>query len=192
MMQSKKKIKIDIIIFIIIFIVLIVFCLAPLLTKIFVITKELASKKNMLEALEKQTLALNDFQNNILIYQQNIQKIDKSFVAEEAPVEFIGFLEKLANNYGLEIVLSSVKDVSEKKSNRLTTAFQAVITGDYPVVLVFLKKLEQSPWLIKIDQVNIERVGEKSMAYSQENAKTGQVVLSLGFKAFSNYLGIIQ
>lgn len=179
MMQSKKKIKIDIVIFICVFVVLLIFCLSPILTKIFETTKELTSKKTILDNLEKQTIALQDFQNNSSTYEQNIQKIDKSFVSQEAPVEFIEFLEKLANSQGLKISLSSVRDISEKRGNRLTTVFQATITGDYPTVLVFLEKLEQSPWLIMTDQVSIDKVRDNS----------SYVILSLGFKTFSNYIG---
>lgn len=188
-MKSKKKIKIDIVIFALVFIVLISFCLFPLLSKLFKTTKEITSKKAELKLLENQINALQDFQNNSLAYEQDIQKLNQAFVSSEAPVEFIEFLEKLANSQGLEISLSSVKDASEKKGERLTTVFQATIAGNYPAVLSFLKKLEQSAWLIKIDQVDINRIEDKTKPYGFTTTKAGQVVLKLGFKTFSNYLG---
>lgn len=192
MLTAKQKIKIDAIIFVLVFITLIFFGISPLLSELFKTTKDLSSRKAVLKILENQITALQDFQNNSLAYQQNIQKLDSSFVSDEAPVEFIEFLEKLANNQGLEIALSSVKDASEKKGNRLTTAFQATIVGDYPVVLSFLKKLEQSPWLIKIDQVDINRIEEKAKPFGFSAGNVGQVVLKIGFKTFSNYLGTTQ
>ncbi len=179
-MNSKKKIKVDAIIFSFIFIALIVFGLSPLLSELFKITKELSSRKILLNTLEEQISALQDFQNNSPAYTRDIQKIDNSFVSEEAPIEFIEFLEKLANNQGLKVSLSSVKDASEKKGNRLTTAFEIAVVGDYPVVLSFLKKLEQSSWLMKIDRVDISK------------GKNSQVILGLGLKTFSNYLGTTQ
>ncbi|MDO8524839.1 MAG: hypothetical protein Q7R99_04425 [bacterium] len=189
MTNSKKKIKIDITIFAVIFVALIFFCLSPLLSKLFKTANELTSKKNALKTLENQITALQDFQNNNLAYQQNIQKIGKSFVSNESPVEFIGFLEKLANKYGLGFSLNSVKDVSEKKGNRATTAFQVMVVGDYPAVLIFLKKLEQSPWLIRIDQVDMNRVEDKTKLLGFPTAQDGQVVLKLTLETFSNYLG---
>lgn len=189
-MKSKKKIKIDVAIFVGIFIALIFLCLSPLLSKLFKTTNELANKKNVLTALENQINALQDFQNNSLFYEQNIQKINQVFVSEEAPVEFIGFIEKLANKYGLEIFFPSVRDVSEKNRNRIITSFQTTLTGDYPFVLNFLKKLEQSPWLIKIEQVDMSRVGEKTKIYGSSGVEDGQVSLKLEFKTFSNYLGV--
>ena len=192
MLTAKQKIKIDAIIFVLVFITLIFFGISPLLSELFKTTKDLSSRKAVLKILENQITALQDFQNNSLAYQQNIQKLDSSFVSDEAPVEFIEFLEKLANNQGLEIALSSVKDASEKKGNRLTTAFQATIVGDYSAVLVFLKKIEQSPWLIKIDQVDINRIEEKAKPFGFSAGNVGQVVLKIGFKTFSNYLGTTQ
>ena len=111
-MQSRKKIKVDVAIFVAIFIALLCFFFFPILTKTFERAKEIANKKAMLEALEKQSTALQDFQNNALAYEQSIQKIDSIFVSQDAPVEFIEFLEKLSNKYDFAISLSYSRDVS--------------------------------------------------------------------------------
>jgi hypothetical protein len=179
MADAKKKIKVDVAIFIAVFVALLFLCFSPLLAKLLETTKELANRKALLKSLEEQIAVLQDFQNNNLVYQENIKKLDSSFISSEAPVEFIGFLEELAKKYGLEISLSSVKDTFEKKESRVTTSFQATIIGDYPIALAFLKKLEQSPWLIKVDQVDIDRV-----------EKDSKVTLKLGLKTFSNYLEV--
>jgi len=60
--------------------------------------------------------------------------------------------------------------------------------GSFPKCLAFLKRLEQSPWLIKIDQANMDRVEEKNKPQSFKNLGEGEVVLTLSFKTFSNYL----
>ena len=122
MIESKKKIKIDIAIFTFIFVALIFFCLSPLFSKIFKTTSDLTSKKNTLKNLKDQITALQDFQNNNLTYQEDIQNLNRVFVSTQSPVEFIEFIEKLANNQGLKILLSSVRDVSEKKVNQIGRA----------------------------------------------------------------------
>jgi len=187
MPTSKQKIKIDIAVFAVFLILAIFLGIVPLSRGLSKDSKSLATKKSTLSFLESQIKALNDFQNSSLEYQQKINKLDSSFVSEEAPIEFIKFLEQEAGKQGLKISLSSAGGTSEKKGNRLTIGFQATLTGSFPNVLVFLKKIEQSPWLIKVEQVNIDRIGDKNKPYGAENVQIGQVILSLSFKVFSNY-----
>ncbi|MEK7103822.1 MAG: hypothetical protein AAB842_00280 [Patescibacteria group bacterium] len=188
MPKEKQKIKIDITVFAAFLILAVFLGIVPLSSQLSLDSKNLATKKSTLSFLESQIKTLNDFQNSSLEYQQKISKLNASFVSQEAPIEFIEFLEQEASKQGLKISLSSVGGVSEQKGNRLTMGFRATLIGSFPNVLVFLKKIEQSIWLIKVEQVNIDRMGDKNKPYSPENAQVGQVVLSLSFKAFSSIL----
>jgi len=188
MPTAKQKIKIDVAVFAV-FLALIVFLgIVPLSSQLSSGSKNLAAKKGVLLFLENQIKALNDFQNSDLEYQQKITKLDSSFVSQEAPIEFIEFLEQEAQKQRLKISLSSAAGVSEQKGGRLTMGFMATLTGRFPNVLVFLNKIEKSPWLIKVEQIDIGRVGESNKFYGVEGSSTGQVVLTLSFKTFSNYL----
>lgn len=188
MPKEKQKIKIDIAVFVA-FLTLAVFLgIVPLSSGLSLDSKNLATKKGTLSFLESQIKALEDFRNSGLEYQQKINKIDSSFVFQEAPIDFIKFLEQKASSQGLKISLSSTGGAPEKKENRLTIGFQATLTGQFPNALVFLKKIEKSPWLIKIEQVSISRAGDKNNLDSEKNRQVGQVNLTLSFKTFSNYL----
>lgn len=190
-LNAKQKIKIYFIIFFLAAVLLVFLGLMPLLTGLLKTSKELAGQKDTLALIEGQIAALEEFQKNNSVYQANVKKIDASFISEEAPIEFIEFLENEAQKQGLDIIISSVKEASEKKSLRVTTVFQMAIGGPFPKCLTFLKRLEESPWLIKIDQANIDRVEEKNKPLSFKNLKEGDVVLNLNFKTFSRYLTLI-
>lgn len=189
MTSSKQKIKINIVAFSIIFVLAIIFGVSPSFSKLLAVSQNLSTQQGKLNFLEEQIKVLEDFQKSDLIYQQYINKLNSSFVWAQAPIDFIEFLEKEASKNNLQASISSVSNVSEKKGDRLTMIFQATFTGDFPDAFNFLKKIEQSPWLIKIDQVSIDRADEKSNLYEKEGLRVGQVGLRISFQAFSNYLG---
>ncbi|MDD5433524.1 MAG: hypothetical protein PHE77_02615 [Candidatus Pacebacteria bacterium] len=188
-MIANKKIKLDILIFLIVLTVIIFTGVVPLVSDFSKNSENLSNRKKDLFFLEQQISALQDFQNNSAFYQPSVQKLNSSFVSQEAPIEFIEFLEEEAQKQQLDISISSVKDESEEKGTRFTMAFQVSLSGDFPEVLIFLQRIEQSPWLLKIDQASVQRVGEKEKLYNAKSAQAGQVVLVLSFKTFSNYLG---
>ncbi len=188
MPTAKQKIKIYFAVFFLAVVLLIFLGLAPLLAGLLKTSKELTGKKDTLVLIEGQIAALEEFQKNNLAYQANVKKVDVSFISEEAPIEFIEFLEKEAQNQGLDFLISSVKEASDKKSLRVITVFQAALGGSFPECLTFLKRLEQSPWLIKIDQVGLDRISEKNKLLSFKDLREGDVVLNLNFKTFSRYL----
>lgn len=188
MPREKQKIKINVAVFVAFLILAVFLGIVPLSSQLSLDSKNLATKKSTLSFLESQIKALNDFQNSSLDYQQKISKLESSFVSQEAPIEFIEFLEQEALKQGLKLSLSSVGVVSEKKGSRPTIGFKATLTGEFPDTLVFLKKIEKSPWLIKVEQVSIDRVGDKNKSLDTKDVQVGHVVLNLSFKTFSNYL----
>lgn len=187
-MTAKQKIKIDIVVFALVALLMVFLGLMPLLSSLAKTSRELSVQKAILLTLENQIAVLKDFQDSEPLYQANVEKIDASFIAQEAPIAFIEFLEQEAQAQGLDILISSVKEASEKKAMRLTTAFQAAVAGSFSDCFTFLKRLEKSPWLVKIDQINMDRVGEKEKPLSFKNLSEGEVVLNLAFKTFSSYL----
>ncbi len=188
MITAKQKIKVNVIIFVAFLLVAIFFGIIPLSSKLSKESKDLSVKKNKLSFLENQIKTLEDFQNSSVEYQQKINKLDSSFIYQEAPIDFIEFLEKEALNQRLRISLSSTRGSSEQKGSRLTIGFQAKLVGQFPNALVFLKKVEKSPWLIKVDQVNISRLQESTNPNNADSVQAGQVSLNVNFKTFSNYI----
>lgn len=190
MLSARQKIKIDVVVLILFFILVVFLAIIPLCSRLLSNSKNLAAKKSALVFLGEQIEVLNNFQNSGFEYRQKINKLDSSFVSEEAPIEFIEFLEKEALAQNLKISLSSGTGVPEKKENRITIGFQARITGKFPDALVFLEKIEKSPWLIKIEQINIDRTSEESEMYSSAPVKNkpGEITLNIVFKTFSDYL----
>ncbi len=188
MLKEKQKIKIDIAVFSLFLILIIFLAITPLSSQLKEDSGNLATKKSTLIFLENQIKALNDFQNSGSQYQDKINKLDTSFVSKEAPVDFIEFLEKQAKKQNLKITLSSTALKTSQKEALLAVGFRAVLIGDFPDALIFLQKMEKSPWLVKVEQVSINREGFQNNSHQTEDVKVGQVTLSLSFETFSSYV----
>ncbi len=187
-MEIKKQIYIIVSAFFLLAIFLVLFLVYPLSKEITQSSGELVSQINSRLALKSQYDQALNFKQKYESYQQNLNKADDLFIDPQNPVDFIEFLEKEAQNQGLDFLISSVKEASDKKSLRVITVFQAALGGSFPECLTFLKRLEQSPWLIKIDQVGLDRISEKNKLLSFKDLREGDVVLNLNFKTFSRYL----
>jgi len=125
-------------------------------------------KKNSDELLlEKKNLSsfsegIKDLQESKKLYeahQADLEKISKEFVDPKVPVEFIKFLEQNAKNSGLSVDISPIA-TEEKENEWPSLSFQITTNGSFPSLLKFLEKLENSPYLIEILNLNLMRINE--------------------------------
>lgn len=176
MISIKKKIYITLLCFAIVFGILIKFGTLPSIETLKRNSQALSLQKRALNLFQNQVEDLKDFQKEFSQYQAILEKVNHSFVAREAPINFIEFLEREAQNLNLPIEISPLNITQKKTDPWVPVAFSISFAGTFPDCLRFLERLEQSSWLIEISQLNVERISEE---------KTGDVSFSLTFKAFS-------
>ena len=185
-MILKNKINLSLIIFSILSISLIVFLIYPLFKEIKNNSEDLISKKQKLLSLETKIENLEKFQSLWQEIEPDFKKIDQLFIDSEVPVEFISFLEATARDCELSIEISSTLPSKIEKDPWPSLFFQISPTTSFPKFLRFLAKIETSPYLIEIQNLNAKRLTEKELGSKAfERFSLGDVKTALSIKIYT-------
>jgi len=162
-MTFKKRTSLSLAVFSILTIFLAVFLIYPLFERIKNNSETISLQKADLASLETKTANLKKFQNLLEEIEPNLTKMDKLFINSEAPVDFISFLETIAQDCEISLKISRSLSEKSKKDIWPSLIFQISSTGSFPKFFKFFEKLENSPYLIKIQNLNIRRLTEKEL-----------------------------
>lgn len=159
-MSSKKKIYFWFIIFGVISLFFFVFVIPKFLKEIRKNSGDLISSKSELASLREETKNFSQLAKIYQNYQSNLTKINGFFIDPEVPIEFIKFLEKNAilSQQKIEISLASTRKTDTDPWPSLF--FQISTYGSFSNFLKFLGKLENSPYLIEILDLNTKKLTE--------------------------------
>jgi hypothetical protein len=157
-MTSKKIICTISIFFSLITIVLVVFVVFPLFKKIRTTSEEIISEKNSIATLRIQEDEIENFRKNYPSYRPNLEKMEQLFIDTEDPIDFIKFLEETASDCG---VTSEISLLPSSEENKNSVTFQFFSNGDFSKILKFSEKLENGPYLVKINNLTINNSSEK-------------------------------
>jgi hypothetical protein len=186
MISIKKKIYFTLFCFAVILGVLIRIEVLPLLKQLERNSEFFSLQKKALTVFQAQLESFKNFQKDLPLYQSVLERVEKSFVAKDAPIEFIEFLEKEARTFNLFIKISPSEALPTKEDPWIPVGFSVSVGGEFSNCLKFLERLEKSPFLIAISQLNIVRISEKNLRLKEfENLKPGDVSLRLNLKVFS-------
>lgn len=124
-------------------------------------SEDFISQKKALAEIEFKTENFADMEKIYQNYKTNLEKIDLLFIEKDTPIEFIEFLERNASNCLLSTNLSSLSfQKTDKDTEKIPWDFlnlQMGIEGTFPDFLKFLEKLENSPYLIEVSNLNIRK-----------------------------------
>ena len=166
-MNSKRKIYISLVVSGIIVVLLIFFAILPFLKEIKKNSQEFLFQKEKLALLRKRANNLRESENIYKANKSNLDKIDTLFVNKEVPVDFIDFIEKNAIETGLKIEITSLtepkKTKEEKEKSWPIISFRMSTVGSFSNNIRFLDKLENSPYLIEISNLNMRKLTEKDL-----------------------------
>jgi len=185
-MNLKKKVNLSLIILAFLGIILIAFVIYPLFSGIKKNSEELVSQRKNLASFEANVKNLEKFKTLYQEIEPNLEKIDTLFINPEAPVEFISFLETTAQDSQIPIKISSALDSKTEEGLWPSLVFKITSISSFPKFLKFLEKLETSPYLIEIRNLNISELDEVEIrseefeAFSLEDVKS-----TLSIKVFT-------
>ncbi len=186
MRSAKQKIYITLVLFGILFFLFVSFLVLPFFKKLEKTSQELALQKTTLSLFENQLKELRDFQGKYPSYQPFLAEIEELFVSQDAPIEFIEFLEKEARASELSLEIAPLNLRTTKNDLWPPVAFSLSLAGRFPNCLRFLERLEESSWLIEITQLTFGEISEKSSWLEKfENVQPGDIYLNLTLKVFS-------
>lgn len=175
-MSPRKKIYLFLIIFFGIFLFLLVLVIPHFLGEIKKNSQNLISLKNELASLEKEENNIKELEIIYQNYQENLARIDKMLINLKEPIEFIDFLEKNAQNFNQKIAISLIAQKEVKEDPWPTLNFQIITEGSFNNFLKFLDKLENSPYLIGIENLNITKISEKEPAAISGDVKSNFLI----------------
>lgn len=184
-MTAKRKIYVTTICFLVIFVLAVIFGILPSMVEIKKSSENLVFQKRILDLFQQQLMNLEDFQENYSFYQPTLERIEKSFVVSEAPIDFIEFLEREAQKAGLELEIYPLTLPLAETDLWKSSGLRIMIGGSFSSCSRFLERLEQSPYLLEIFQLNIERIGEKGPGKKFETLTLGDVTFNINLKTFS-------
>jgi len=175
-MNPKRKIYTLVVSFGIISILLIIFVLVPLFRNIQKYSVDLVSQKKDLALLEKEIETFDETRSLFESYRDNINETSKLFYDPDNPLEFLNFLTKKPESYGVKNeILKMTPTVGDQFSPWPSISFQVSSTGSFANLMKFLKNLESGPYLIEISNINTKKLtedelrGEKLKSFSLDD-----------------------
>ncbi|MFH1423359.1 MAG: type 4a pilus biogenesis protein PilO [Candidatus Nealsonbacteria bacterium] len=155
MIQNKN---ISLIILGVIAVLLAGFVVRPLFLSIKQNSEAFFIQKGILAELEKKSENFKKFQSTYEIYQANLKRIDRLFVDNKEPVEFIEFLEEEAARVKLTIdLMPFTSKAGEVEDVWPSMSFQVNMAGSFTNFLRFLDKIESSPHLIVLSGLSLNK-----------------------------------
>lgn len=154
-MKKQNKIYAILITFALIVLSAIVFLIYITIGDIKNESAEILSDKNKIDSIEQETRKLENFKKNYDYYKTDLEKIDKLFINSKNPVEFIKFLEKTAIDSTIEAKINFTP--KERTNEALYDIFHISARGDFSNMSKFFEKLENGPYLIRIQSLDIRK-----------------------------------
>ena len=165
-MKNRQKIYFTLGILGLFFALLILLVLLPVFSMIPKNAKDLVDSKRETVSLASEIENLDKLAEQYQEYEPDFNKIESLFVDSEIPIDFIRFLEKLAldSMVSVEISLGSGKVASINQEQQWPSLYFQLSTESTLLSLSrFLEKLENSPYLIEIQNLSISKTdGQKS------------------------------
>ena len=156
--QGKKSIYWLIIIFFSAFFVLWILVISPSFKKIRSISDRILSARVEAALLADQADNLTGFKKTYENLQSHIEKVSRQFVDYENPVEFVRFMETIAQNMNIDFkvtLYANEKDLGQKASGPARLQIQA--SGAFADLFRFYEKLEHGPYLLDFRKIVFKR-----------------------------------
>lgn len=162
-MNTRKKIHILLLILGIVTLVMVIFIIYPLFKGIRENSQDFLFQKGELALLRIKLAYLRGFERTHIIRKGELDKINALFINPEAPVGLVNFLENTARNCRVSIAISPVTSQKDKTDLWPSVAFQINTAGTFSDFSRFLEKIEASPWLIEILDLEIRKTGVETI-----------------------------
>jgi hypothetical protein len=116
-----------------------------------------------------------------------LEKVEKIFFNEEAPIDFINFLERISQDCQISIEKISPILPQKKATSTLSEVdFQIAGFSTFKNAVCFLEKLEFGPYLIQISNLNLSKLTEEELkAKNFQGFSLNDVKLNIVFRVYT-------
>lgn len=176
-MATKQKIIIFSVLFIVVLTIFFYLLFFVSVKKIKQAVDQILDTQKKLVETRQKIKNLGEFEKEKTKIKENLELLKASFVDKEFPLVFINFLEKNAKDLNL------TQDISLRKSEKGFLSFQIKIVGAPQNIFKFLSRIENSPYLIKLEKINISKTEAKK---DEENISSDSLNLLIFLKVKTN------
>lgn len=177
----RKKIYLYITGFIILYLILGGVAVFPLMEGIQKSSKEFYSQKKNLATFAAQSQGMAGFKKSYQKLEPDLKKANQLFIDSEAPIDFLDFLEKTASSSEVSFEVSSAK-YNSPPQKRAFFRFRTAISGSFGKLLEFIEKLENSPYLIQVHHLGVDRVSPKE---ASSRLKAGDIQADFSIRVYA-------
>lgn len=161
-MKYKNKIIISAILFFVIDVVVVVFLIIPTFRKINAGAAECLVYKQEFAEIRAEISNFKDFEKNYYLYLRRLEEMKdlisgQVFVDRALPLDMIGFLEEEAGKDNLSLKITPFPLVKDEENDFDFVAFRLTISGQFPGLLRFIKRVENSQRLVELEDLVISK-----------------------------------
>ena len=127
--------------------------------------KEIKKNSDEFVRIKKELVSLENDRRNLIKRQQfygnlapDLLKTENLFISASFPVQFVRFLEKTASEADVLMTIGNVEPAKSGADPWRYAGFQLSLRCYLPDCLKFLEKIENSPYLINVQNLNIRRI----------------------------------
>lgn len=147
---------------------------------------ELKEKKASLAIIEQNWQEIKLGQDTLDRIKPGVAKTDQSFVSMRDPVQFIKFLENLAQKTNNLFEINQVTFSEETISEENILPFQIYLGGNFADLMHFLNYVENMEYYIKIESLQISQLGTQNIGKPQwKDLPSDSVYSIINLKAFT-------
>lgn len=160
-MGPKKKIILFSMFFGIVSLVLVFLVIWPLVKNIKRNSNEFIETRKEIILSKTKTKELEEFKNFYQKLNPDLERVSQLFIDPEVPIDLIKFWEKTAKDSELSISISPISSKTVEAEFWNSLGFQINLNGFSPNFLRFLEKIENSFYLVEIQNLSIKKSEEK-------------------------------
>jgi len=155
--------------------------IAPVIYEMQSIGLQIKEQNEKIGALDRRIEKVREFRQFYETNAARFDKYDKIMIDPQRPLDFIGFLEKTANDCQVQAVFSPSSPQKIGSDPWPSINFQIQLTGGLSSVMKYVKKIESAIYLVETHGLNISR----SAAAGGESQPATQVKAGLSVKVFT-------
>jgi len=173
-MSLNRKTFFTAVVFLTLFAGVIFFVSLPLVATIKNINAEIAEQRQKIAIYDSRISKTREFEA-FARQEKDMDNLSRVFVDGQMPLDFINSLETAARDVGVTIKLSSSlsQSVRANVGGWPSISIEAELSGQIPGILRFVKKIENSPYLVEIQSFNIEAGAPRLTGENSTAGETG-------------------
>ncbi len=181
-MSEEFKIFLRTAILSLIILVIILFAVWPFRNKVYGLSRQYLSDQETLISIRQKVNRLNELEKENKKAESAIPQFEQTLINDAHLVNFIETLENLARSQRVSFGIQLINN-RNTYNNFPANFFQIAISGSYQNALRYILSLENKPFYLTIDNVQLRRLESRDL-FSKSELKPGDVSASLTVVVF--------